>query len=67
MKNKKIGIVGLGRMGGNMARCLNDKGYNVNALFDINAEVSSELATEISSTAYSTLPEVTANSDITII
>ncbi len=64
MKNKKIGIVGLGRMGGNMARCLNDKGYNVNALFDINAEVSSELATEISSTAYSTLPEVTANSDI---
>ena len=64
MKNKKIGIVGLGRMGGNMARCLNDKGYNVNALFDINAEVSSELATEISSIAYSTLPEVTANSDI---
>ncbi len=64
MKDKKIGFVGLGRMGGNMARCLNDKGYQVTALFDIDKEIASQLATEISSTAYDTLADVTANADI---
>lgn len=64
MKDKKIGFVGLGRMGGNMARCLNDKGYNVSAVFDINETVSSELAAEIGSTAYNKLADVTANADI---
>ena len=44
MKDKKIGFVGLGRMGGNMARCLKDKGYNVSAMFDINDSVATELA-----------------------
>ncbi|MFN6045939.1 MAG: NAD(P)-binding domain-containing protein, partial [Verrucomicrobiota bacterium] len=43
MKDKKIGFVGLGRMGGNMARCLNDKGYQVAAVYDINQSVASEL------------------------
>ncbi len=64
MKDKKIGFVGLGRMGGNMARCLKDKGYNVSALFDINQNVATELAVEIGSSAYATLAEVTANADI---
>jgi 3-hydroxyisobutyrate dehydrogenase len=64
MKDKKIGFVGLGRMGANMARCLNDKGYNVTAVFDINQSVANELATEISATACSTLAKVTANADI---
>ncbi|MEN8830641.1 MAG: NAD(P)-binding domain-containing protein, partial [Lentimonas sp.] len=44
MKNQKIGFVGLGRMGGNMARCLKDKGYSVTAVFDINQSVANELA-----------------------
>ncbi|WOO40753.1 NAD(P)-dependent oxidoreductase [Rubellicoccus peritrichatus] len=64
MKDKKIGFVGLGRMGGNMARCLKDKGYNVASVFDIQKSVADELAAEIGSTAYSALAEVTANSDI---
>jgi 3-hydroxyisobutyrate dehydrogenase-like beta-hydroxyacid dehydrogenase len=64
MKDKKIGFVGLGRMGGNMARCLNDKGYNVTAVFDINETVARELATEISATAYTKLADITANADI---
>lgn len=64
MKDKKIGFVGLGRMGGNMARCLKDKGYNVAAVFDIHESVAHELASEIGATAYSTLAEVTANADI---
>ncbi|MDQ8196096.1 NAD(P)-dependent oxidoreductase [Coraliomargarita sp. SDUM461004] len=64
MKNQKIGFVGLGRMGGNMARCLNDKGYKVTALYDINENVATELAQEIDATAYQTLAEVTAHADI---
>lgn len=64
MKDKKIGFVGLGRMGGNMARCLKDKGYQVSALFDINQDLAQELATEIGATAYGTLAAVTANADI---
>jgi len=64
MKDKKIGFVGLGRMGGNMARCLNDKGYNITALFDINTTLADELATEIEAKAYSQLADVTANADI---
>lgn len=64
MKDKKIGFVGLGRMGGNMARCLNEKGYNVTSLYDIQEDIARELATEISATACSTLEAVTANSDI---
>lgn len=64
MKDKKIGFVGLGRMGGNMARCLKDKGYNVSAVFDINAEVAQDLATEIGATAYNKLADVTAQADI---
>jgi 3-hydroxyisobutyrate dehydrogenase len=64
MKNKKIGFVGLGRMGGNMARCLKEKGYNLSALFDINQSIATELAAEIGSTAYARLADVTANADI---
>ncbi|MBD5780677.1 NAD(P)-dependent oxidoreductase [Pelagicoccus sp. NFK12] len=64
MKDKKIGFVGLGRMGGNMARCLKDKGYQVSALFDINQDLAQELATEIGATAYGSLAAVTANADI---
>jgi len=64
MKDKKIGFVGLGRMGGNMARCLSDKGYAVTAIFDIDESVAAELADEICSTAYGKLADVTANADI---
>lgn len=64
MKDKKIGFVGLGRMGANMARCLNDKGYNVSALFDIEKNVAEDLATEINSTACSSLADVTASADV---
>jgi 3-hydroxyisobutyrate dehydrogenase len=64
MKNKTIGFVGLGRMGGNMARCLVDKGYKVTALYDIDEGVATELAAEIGSCAYGKLADVTAHADI---
>ena len=66
MKDKKIGFVGLGRMGGNMARCLNDKGYNVAAVFDLNQDVASALATEVGATSCANLAEITAASDIVL-
>lgn len=66
MKDKKIGLVGLGRMGGNMARCLNDKGYNVAALYDLNSEVTASLATEVNATACANLAAVTAASEIVL-
>jgi len=66
MKDKKIGFVGLGRMGGNMARCLNDKGYNVAEVFDINADVARSLAEEVGANAAAKLADVTAGADIII-
>lgn len=64
MKDKKIGFVGLGRMGGNMARCLHDKGYQVTALYDINQAVAADLAKEVGATAYQTLAEITEHAEI---
>lgn len=64
MKDKKIGFVGLGRMGANMARCLHDKGYHVVSVYDINPETARELAGEIGAAAVASLSEVTAESDI---
>lgn len=61
---QKIAVVGLGRMGANMARCLNDKGYIVTALYDINSELSQALAEELSSTATVSLAETTAMADV---
>ncbi|NDE99971.1 MAG: NAD(P)-dependent oxidoreductase, partial [Verrucomicrobia bacterium] len=34
---EKIGFVGVGRMGANMARRLKDQGYSVTAVFDSHA------------------------------
>ncbi len=53
-------------MGANMARHLKDCGYEVTALYDINREAASSLATELGSTAYEKLADVTANSDTII-
>lgn len=62
--SKKIGFVGVGRMGANMARHLNDLNYNVTAVYDVNREAADSLADEIGATAYGKLAEVTANADI---
>ncbi len=64
MKDKKIGFVGLGRMGANMARCLHDKGYKITALYDIQSAVTEALAAELGAAACANLSEVTAQSDV---
>ena len=60
----KIGFVGVGRMGANMARCLHDKKFNVTAVYDVYAPAAKELAQEIGATACTTLAEVTELADI---
>lgn len=61
---KRIGFVGVGRMGANMARHLNDLRYRVTALYDVNRSAAEELAEELGATACTKLADVTANADI---
>ncbi|MDF1658404.1 MAG: NAD(P)-dependent oxidoreductase [Verrucomicrobiales bacterium] len=61
---KKIGFVGVGRMGANMARHLKDLNYNVTAVYDVYRPAANELAEELGATAYTKLADVTANADI---
>jgi 3-hydroxyisobutyrate dehydrogenase len=59
----KIGIVGVGRMGANMARRLAEKGFQVTAVYDVRREAATELAAELKCAAPEKLAEVTALSD----
>lgn len=60
----RIGFVGVGRMGANMARCLKYAGYQVVALHDARAEAARDLAAELGTRACAGLAEVTAHSDV---
>lgn len=61
---QKIGIVGVGRMGANMARRMKDCGHEVVIVQDLNAQAARELATELGCRAAAGLDEVTAAADI---
>jgi 3-hydroxyisobutyrate dehydrogenase len=62
--NEKIGFVGVGRMGSNMARRLKDCGYRVGAVYDVHAPSAAALAREIGAKHARTLAAVTAASDV---
>ncbi len=62
--SEKIGFVGVGRMGANMARRLKDCDYDIVAVYDSFAESASTLAAEIGARHCHTLSEVTKLSDI---
>lgn len=62
--SQKIGIVGVGRMGANMARRMKDCGHEVVIVQDLNSQAAGELATELGCTAANSLSEVTATADI---
>src|SRR6187402_3357089 len=63
---EKIGFVGVGRMGANMARRLQECGYPVAAVFDVNTAAAQALAQELGCVAADQLKVVTALSDIII-
>jgi len=64
MRKKRIGMVGVGRMGANMARRLHDKGYEIVAVHDIRGDAAGELAEELGGKACPTPAHVTASSEI---
>jgi 3-hydroxyisobutyrate dehydrogenase len=60
----RVAFVGVGRMGANMARRLNDLNYPVTAVYDVNTEAAEALAKELGATACKKLADVTAKADI---
>jgi len=62
--SEKIAFVGVGRMGGNMARRLVDCGYAVTAVYDAHGTNAATLAKEIGAKHAETLAEVSAAADI---
>src|SRR5437773_2655262 len=59
-----IGVVGVGRMGANMARRLKDRNFHVTAVYDTNRKVATDLAGVLGCAACEDLAEVTAQSDV---
>jgi 3-hydroxyisobutyrate dehydrogenase-like beta-hydroxyacid dehydrogenase len=59
MSKEAIAVVGVGRMGANMARRLKDQGYSVTAVYDIQASLAAKLADELGAEAAGTLSRVT--------
>jgi 3-hydroxyisobutyrate dehydrogenase len=64
--NDKIGFVGVGRMGANMARRLKDVGYTISAVYDVDHARARELAAELGAMAPEKLAAVTAASDVIV-
>lgn len=62
----RIGFVGVGRMGANMARRLKDQGFPVTAVYDVRHEAARELAHELGATACERPADVTAAADVVI-
>ena len=62
--NQKLGFVGVGRLGANMARNLKDKGYEISSVNDVNKEAAAELAQELGCLHAENLAQVTESSDI---
>lgn len=63
---EKIGFVGVGRMGANMARRLKDQGYQIAAVYDVNKAASLQVAQELGAQDCQDLAEVTKLSDAII-
>lgn len=64
MKDKKIGFVGVGRMGANMARRLADLGYVIGAVYDQYGPVAEDLGKELGCAVAATLADVTREADV---
>ncbi|HVY71932.1 MAG TPA: NAD(P)-dependent oxidoreductase, partial [Verrucomicrobiae bacterium] len=63
---ERIGVVGVGRMGANMARRLKETGFDVTVVYDVRKESAAELAKELGCEAAADLPKVTELADVII-
>lgn len=64
--SEKIGFVGVGRMGANMARRLKEVGYTITAVYDARPESAAEIAKELGAEACAKLARVTELADVII-
>ena len=62
----RMGVVGVGRMGANIARHLKDEGFPITAVYDTRTDVAESLATEIGAEASTALARVTELADCII-
>jgi 3-hydroxyisobutyrate dehydrogenase len=65
-ETQRVGFVGVGRMGANMARRLRDVGYRISAVYDLRAEAARALAAELGAEAATELARVTALSEVVV-
>src|SRR6266567_704246 len=63
---EKIGFVGVGRMGSNMARRLKECGHEIVAVYDLNTTAAQAIAQELGCPVAEQLKEVTKLSDVII-
>jgi 3-hydroxyisobutyrate dehydrogenase-like beta-hydroxyacid dehydrogenase len=63
MKSPRIGFVGIGRMGANMARRLKEVGYVVSSVFDANQRIATELAAELGCSGAKSVSEVSRDAE----
>src|SRR5437773_5705977 len=63
---EKIGFVGVGRMGSNMARRLKECGYPIAGVYDVNTAAAQSLAQELGCEPCADLRQVTKLSDVII-
>ena len=62
----QIGVVGVGRMGENIARHLKDSGFPVTVLYDVRSSLANRLAKELDAKAVRKLANVTADANTII-
>lgn len=62
-KKGRVAIVGVGRMGANMARRLADQGFEIGAVYDVRREAAEELARELKCAVAQKLADVTAKAE----
>jgi 3-hydroxyisobutyrate dehydrogenase len=62
----KVGVVGVGRMGANIARRLKDVGYAIAAVYDVRPQTGEEVAGELGANASKTLAGVAQAADVIV-
>ena len=66
IKRDRVAVVGVGRMGANMARRLAERDFHVTAVYDVNHKAALDLAAELGCHAANTLAEVAAAADFVL-
>ena len=61
---EKIGFVGVGRLGSNMARRLAEENYKISAIYDVNVEATTGIADELDAEVCNKLSRVTELADV---